>query len=356
MININGIIGSENGQYSLVKLIRDVKSEPENQPVQITINSPGGDGDLAFKMYDFLRGLGRQIITESAGQCASAASILFLSGDKRIAGCPIMIHNPWLSNISGDAKELQEASLMIEQFEKRCEKFYSEKTGLDSDAISNLMDNETYLSPSEAVALSFATEAKQTALALIQLHNKKEEEMEEKKNGESKLQKILAVLFGEDDPSKKMMDLTTAAGETVSVDRDSGTPQVGDTASPDGTHVMPDGSTIVVLNGVITDITPASQDPANSELEQLKLEIAQLKKDLETAHANSKTPEEANQLLAIKMAGGTQWLAKQCSTYTPQARTATPGKPGAAEVEGRYQKKLELLKEKQKQAYTAFKN
>ena len=46
------------------------------------------------------------------------------------------------------------------------------------------------------------------------------------------------------------------------MERDEGEPQVGDTASPDGEHVMPDGKTIIVTDGVITEI----KDP--DELEE----------------------------------------------------------------------------------------
>jgi len=144
MITIHGIIGAEQGEYSLVNLIADVKKEAENQPVSILINSPGGGLDAAFAMYDYLRGLGRQVVTESVGQCASAASVLFLAGDRRIAGCPIMIHNPWLE-AKGDASALEEASRWIAEFEKRCEKFYAEKTGISAETLSSLMKAETYL-------------------------------------------------------------------------------------------------------------------------------------------------------------------------------------------------------------------
>ena len=144
MVKVIGIIGSKKGQYSLVHLIQDVKKEPENQPMHIMINSPGGDVELSFDMHDYLRGLNRQIITECRGQCASAASILFLSGDKRIAGCLVMIHNPW-TQAEGDAQELANASKWTGEFEKRTEKFYSEKTGFDQETISNLMKKETYI-------------------------------------------------------------------------------------------------------------------------------------------------------------------------------------------------------------------
>ncbi|MCL1933504.1 MAG: ATP-dependent Clp protease proteolytic subunit [Candidatus Azobacteroides sp.] len=340
MIKVIGIIGSEKGQYSLVRLIRDVKNEPDNQPLHIVISSPGGDGELAFDMHDYLRGLNRQIITECKIQCASAASILFLAGDKRTAGCPIMIHNPWM-RVEGDAETLSAASQFIGDFEKRAEKFYSDKTGLDKETISNLMKNETYISPSEAVSLGFATEAKQTAMALIHTNNnQKNKKMEVKKKGENKLRKILAILTGEDETAN-MMDLTAANGDIITIDREEGEPQVGDSASPDGSYVMPDGSTIVIADGVITEIIPA--DTSDEEIEQLRAENAQLREQLATAQAAAKTNEELLQLNAIKIAGGTEWLAKQCSHYKPAGRKAQM--TGGNNNDGRESKTAQRLAE-----------
>jgi ATP-dependent Clp protease protease subunit len=341
MIKVIGIIGNEKNQYSLVRLIQDVKREPDNAPLHIIISSPGGDGELAFDMHDYLRGLKRQIVTECKVQCASAASILFLSGDKRIAGCPIMIHNPW-TRAEGDGAQLREAAAWVEKFEKRCEKFYSEKTGLDEETVSNLMKKETYIGPHQAVSLNFATEAKQIAMALINSNtNLKIKKMAKTKKGGNKLQQILALLLGEDD-IVNMLDLTAANGDTIVVDREEGEPQVGDSASPDGSHVMPDGSTIVIAEGVITEII-APGGGNEEELEQLRTENAALKEQISTLQATAKTTEEIAQLNAIKIAGGTAWLAKQCSHYKPAARVNNTKKSGA-ERESRTSKKLAELK------------
>jgi ATP-dependent Clp protease protease subunit len=348
MIKAFGIIGNEANQYSLVRLIQDVKKQPENEPLHILINSPGGDGELAFDMHDYLRTLKRTIITESKGECASAASTLFLAGDRRIAGCPIMIHNPW-TTVQGDSTQLQEASQWISKFEKRCEKFYAQKTGLDQQTISNLMNKETYISPTEAVSLKFATKAKQTAMALINnTNNLKTKKMAKTKKGETRLQRALAVLLGEDDPEVNMLELTAANGDVIVIEREEGEPQAGDAASPDGTHVMPDGATIVVTDGVITEIIPAETD---EEIEQLRTENAQLKEQLATARANAKSTEEINQLNAIKIAGGTQWLAKQCSAYKPVTRkaAATATTKEGSQRESRSAKRLAELQAKRAQ-------
>lgn len=325
MISVKGIIGNEKGQFSLVRLISAVKKEPQNKPLHIMIDSPGGDGELAFGMHDYLRGLKRTIITECTGMCASAASILFLSGDKRIAGCPVMIHNPWM-DASGDSEQLRMAADWIEKFEKRTEKFYSEKTGLDSATLSSLMRAETYMSPTQAVELGFATSSRQIAKALIHNANQFQTNMTKKTEKKGRIARAIAILMGEDDVAN-MLDLTAANGDIIVIDREEGEPQVGDAATPDGSHVMPDGSTIVIADGVITEIIPPESEPGSEEeMAQLRKENEDLKTEIAAMKATAKTQDEMAQLNAIKMAGGSDWLAKQCSTYKPATRKAVMAK------------------------------
>ena len=162
------------------------------------------------------------------------------------------------------------------------------------------------------------------------------------------------------------MELSTAAGGTIEVEREEGEPQVGDAASPDGEHVMPDGSTIVVADGVITEIKPATEEETEEEGEEkdeaaerisaLEAEIASLKDSLakaeserDEARAQAKTKDELAILNAVKMAGGREWLAKNCSTYKVQGRKVTGAK--AKEVaeqaeESEMRKKINELRKK----------
>lgn len=143
------------------------------------------------------------------------------------------------------------------------------------------------------------------------------------------------------------MELTNAEGNTLTVERDEGEPQVGDAASPDGEHVMPDGKTIIVTDGVITEI----KDPDESEEDEVKALKARIE-ELETENAslktNARTIEDNKILNAVRMAGGENWLAKHCSTYKVSARIQTfnKGIKGLEENETLIQRKLREEREK----------
>lgn len=140
----------------------------------------------------------------------------------------------------------------------------------------------------------------------------------------------------------KGMDLSTSDGQTLTIEREEGEPQVGDVASPNGEFVMPDGKTIVVVDGVITEIREdanASKDEDNEELtrvEELEKEVAELKEKLaelekenSEAKANAKTKEDLRILNAVKIAGGEKALARISSSYKPEPRTPQGGNASA---------------------------
>ena len=140
----------------------------------------------------------------------------------------------------------------------------------------------------------------------------------------------------------KAMELNTADGQTLTVEREEGDPQVGDKASPDGTFEMPDGKTIVVEDGVITDIKTAddpnndggeggeggsasSTDDTVAKLQQqvaaLKQQLSDTKAQLEGAQKLAKSKEDMRILNAVKMAGGAEKvLAGYSSHYQPAQR------------------------------------
>ena len=140
----------------------------------------------------------------------------------------------------------------------------------------------------------------------------------------------------------KAMELNTADGQTLTVEREEGDPQVGDKASPDGTFEMPDGKTIVVENGVITDIQTeddtdtddtdneggSASSTDNDTVAKLQKQVAALKQQLNDTKAQlagakklAKSKEDMRILNAVKMAGGAEKvLAGYSSHYQPSQR------------------------------------
>ena len=128
------------------------------------------------------------------------------------------------------------------------------------------------------------------------MDEKTKQEFESKlKTQENLLNKFLKVLGLNSSGDRVAMDMTTADGQTLKITRESGDPQVGDEATPDGSHVMPDGTTIVVTDGKITEIKPAE------DMEALKKENADLKAEIESLKQSNSAMQ--NSIAEAKEAG-----------------------------------------------------
>ena len=303
---------------SLVDVIGQVARQEDGELI-VYINSCGGEVEEGFAIYDYLRGLGRPIRTIASDMCASIATVVFLAGDVRIARGDLMIHNPW-TNVSGNANELRATADIVEEAERRIERLYAERLGLDKQTISNLMNNERWLSPEEALSLGFATTSEIVAYKVVAcFNNKNQNQMEEKKKTAEGLIDKLSKLLG---LTTYNYTLVSKDGVEVTIDKEEGAPEVGDKATPDGVHEFEDGTKITVAEGVITEVVVGETE--NDELKRLKeenerlvIEIEELKKKLAEAEP---VAEDKEILDVIKEIGGVESLKVICSTYAPKTR------------------------------------
>lgn len=149
-----------------------------NDPLHLVINSIGGDFFEGVAMYNRLLMHKGEISATVIGMCASAATLPLMAAKKekrRIgAQASIMIHNTQLG-IYGDKSTLSKAIELMTSCDNSVVDLYSNATGLSSDKIKEMMDNETFMIGQEAVDLGFASE-------LIAIKNEATENRVENKN------------------------------------------------------------------------------------------------------------------------------------------------------------------------------
>jgi len=77
-----------------IKLIQEIESETSNKPIQIILNSEGGNCGDGFALYDKIRQSEYEISVIGTGIVASMATIIFLAGDTRVLteNTRLMIH------------------------------------------------------------------------------------------------------------------------------------------------------------------------------------------------------------------------------------------------------------------------
>lgn len=128
-----------------------------DRPVEIQINSPGGDMFEGIAIYNVLREHPQDITVKVMGMAASAASIIAMAGDRIEIGAAsfLMIHNCWVLAI-GNRHDMAETAAFLEPFDQAMAELYAQRSGSDVAEVRKWMDAETYMSGSMAVERGFA--------------------------------------------------------------------------------------------------------------------------------------------------------------------------------------------------------
>jgi len=128
-----------------------------DRPVEVHINSPGGDMFEGIAVYNVLREHPHPITVKIMGMAASAASIIAMAGDTIEIGAAsfVMIHNCWVLAI-GNRHDMRETADFLEPFDAAMVEVYAARSGQDPKDIAKWMDAETYMSGSLAIERGFA--------------------------------------------------------------------------------------------------------------------------------------------------------------------------------------------------------
>ena len=128
-----------------------------DRPVEVQINSPGGDMFEGIAIYNVLREHPQEITVKVVGMAASAASIIAMAGDRVEVGAAsfLMIHNCWVVAI-GNRLDMAEIAAWLEPFDAAMRDVYVARSGQSADDIAAWMDAETFMSGSVAMERGFA--------------------------------------------------------------------------------------------------------------------------------------------------------------------------------------------------------
>jgi ATP-dependent Clp protease protease subunit len=131
-----------------------LESENADKDINIYINSPGGDINALFAIYDTMQFVRPDCSTICFGQAASAAAVLLAAGKngKRLAlpRSRIIIHQPY-GQAMGQASDIELAAKEIERMRRLLEEMLAEHTGQPIDRIHRDTDRDFIMTAHEAM-------------------------------------------------------------------------------------------------------------------------------------------------------------------------------------------------------------
>lgn len=151
-ILISGEINKELAERVIRQLL--ILEQEGEDPIRVFIDSPGGDADAGFAIFDTIRFVEPKVVMVGVGLVASAGALILLAGSKeeRLAfpNSHYLIHQP-LSGIRGVATEIEIHAREIEKMRSRINHLISQETGKPLADVERDTDRDYWLSAEEAV-------------------------------------------------------------------------------------------------------------------------------------------------------------------------------------------------------------
>jgi ATP-dependent Clp protease protease subunit len=125
-----------------------------DDPIRIFIDSPGGDADAGYAIFDMIRFVKPPVWTIGMGLVASAAAIIQLASPKeQRVGLPnshYLIHQP-LSGIRGVATDIEIHARELEKLRAKINRLIADETGSPFDQVEKDTDRDYWMNAEEAV-------------------------------------------------------------------------------------------------------------------------------------------------------------------------------------------------------------
>ncbi len=140
---------------SAVSFRNAIKDLGEVDTLNVHINSPGGSVYDGVAIFNMLRQHKASVTVHIDGLAASIASVIAMSGDKVVmpSNSMMMIHNAMSVSI-GNANEMRKMADDLEKInESVINSYIAKNPELDREYLKALMDDETWLTASEAYEL-----------------------------------------------------------------------------------------------------------------------------------------------------------------------------------------------------------
>lgn len=235
----------------------------------VQIASPGGSVSEGLEIMVWLDQLmqeGKTVITLVVANAYSIASLIMLAANMKLISKhgKVMVHNPMVPEIEyANANDLEKYVKDLRELENVMYNLYQIFTGLEQEQIKVLMDEETYLSPQEAVQYGFAETVVDIKPKSYEMATniKKEINMSKTLNV---LNKVIALVNKEEFVNQLYRVSEGEVDEIEITQADPSTYSEGDrTSVEEGTVKLSDGSKLTIEDYKISEIDKSIEETAD---------------------------------------------------------------------------------------------
>jgi ATP-dependent Clp protease protease subunit len=150
-ILLSGEIDKDLAEKTIRQLL--ILEDINDEPIRIFIDSPGGDADAGYAIFDMIRFVKPRVCTIGMGLVASAAAIVQLASPREqrfgLPNSHYLIHQP-LSGIRGVATDIEIHARELEKLRAKINRLISGETGLPAEQVEKDTDRDYWMTAEEA--------------------------------------------------------------------------------------------------------------------------------------------------------------------------------------------------------------
>ncbi len=155
MIMMSGEVNSKLAK-EVNKALLALDNLDSKKPIYLLINSPGGEINSGFSIYDTARFINAEVKTVVIGLAASMGSLIALCSKKenRLAfpNSKFLIHQPLVSGtIQGQASDLEIHAKDIVKTKLKINTLYAKETGRPLEEVAKATDRDNWMDVEEAL-------------------------------------------------------------------------------------------------------------------------------------------------------------------------------------------------------------
>lgn len=152
-ILLSGEINRELSE-SVIRQLLILEADDSEKPVWIYINSPGGEVDSGFAIYDMMRFITCPVYVLGVGLVASAAALIYVAVPKErrfaLPDSTYLIHQP-LASMKGVASDVEIYADKLNKIKAKINKIIADATGKNVEDVASDTDRDYWLSAEEAL-------------------------------------------------------------------------------------------------------------------------------------------------------------------------------------------------------------
>ena len=153
IVFVGGPIDDSIASLTIAQLLFLEKEDPDKD-IDMYVNSPGGSVTAGLAIYDAMRFIKPDVATICMGMAASMGSILLTGGaqGKRFAlpHAKILIHQPWVSQLGGQATDVEIAARDLIATRLTVAKIYEATCKKPLDDVLKDIDRDYYMTAQDA--------------------------------------------------------------------------------------------------------------------------------------------------------------------------------------------------------------